>query len=107
VLLLFVLCGLTLAQEEQPPILTIVYADDGKILGEVQGDYGTSRSGRQYERYRGIRYGQSPYKTGRRFLVISFLLCYPKRKKNPKRQVSYTRKTSEKHARILWLHKNP
>jgi hypothetical protein len=52
-----------LAQE--PDVLDIVG------LGKAQGDFGTSRGGRKFERYRGIPFGQSPGTTSRRFLVSS------------------------------------
>jgi hypothetical protein len=62
-LVLLALCGLVLAQE--PDVLDIVG------LGKAQGDFGTSRGGRKFERYRGIPFGQSPGTTSRRFLVSS------------------------------------
>lgn len=62
------LCGLALAQKPKPDVLDIVG------LGKAQGDFGTSRGGRRFERYRGVPFGQSPGTTGRRFLVrIEFL----------------------------------
>jgi hypothetical protein len=64
------LCGLALAQEKPvPEVLDIVG------LGKAQGDYGTSRGGRQFERYRGIPFGKSPGATGRRFLVFHIFDC--------------------------------
>ena len=62
-LVLLALSGLVLAQK--PDVLDIVN------LGKGQGDFGTSRDGRKFERYRGIPFGQDPGTTDRRFLVSS------------------------------------